>query len=137
MNYIKDFLETKTKGWYVALATFLLALISLLIYVIRGGNSYSPISNTVIWLFIVGLISNLAILFKDYKVGAYVPFILYLVATGVIVNKEMLFISNVLTGLDNNFFDSAYVAFFVFLAITLVSAFVTTILKLTKNHSHL
>ena len=35
---LKKFLETKKAGWYVELASFILAFITLIAYVARGGN---------------------------------------------------------------------------------------------------
>ena len=73
------------------------------------------------------------ILIKDFKVGAYVPFIFYVVGLGVLLNTEMLFISNVLTGIDNNAFDPAYIVMFIFLILTIVCSFASTIMTIHKE----
>ena len=124
MEKVLGYLKSRTPGWFVTLATLFLGLITLIIYTARGGNSYSPVSTTAVIIFVVAIITNALILIKDFKVGAYVPFIFYVV---------VLFISNVLTGIDNNAFDSAYIVMFIFLILTIVCSFASTIMTIHKE----
>ena len=133
MEKVLGYLKSRTPGWFVTLATLFLGLITLIIYTARGGNSYSPVSTTAVIIFVVAIITNALILIKDFKVGAYVPFIFYVVGLGVLLNTEMLFISNVLTGIDNNAFDSAYIVMFIFLILTIVCSFASTIMTIHKE----
>lgn len=135
METIKKFLAKKSAGWYVAAAAFILAVITLIIYTVRGGNSYSPVSGAAVALLVVGIITNAAVLVCDFKVGAFLPYVFYCCALGVLFNTEMLFITNVLTGVDGNSFDAAYITFFVFLFLTLASGFAAAVMKLTKRAS--
>lgn len=134
MEKILNYLKSRTAGWYVALASMILGLITLIIYVARGGNSYSPVSNVAIAMFAIAIIMNALILIKDFEIGAYIPFIFYVVGVGILINTEMLFISNVLTGIDNNSFDLTYIVMFVFLIITIVVSFASTIMTIHRNN---
>ena len=133
MEAIKNFVAEKSVGWYVSLAATVCALITLIIYAARGGNSYSPVSPAAVTLLVFGIVTNAAALWKDFKVGAFVPYVFYIAAFGVLFNSEMLFVSNVLGGIDNNTFDPAFIACVVFLALTLVCGFAAAIMRLTKR----
>lgn len=133
MEAVKNFMEKKSVGWYVSLAALVFGLITVIVYGARGGNSYSPVSPAAVVLLVLGIIINAAVLVKDFKIGAFVPYIFYTVALGVLFNSEMLFVSNVLGGIDNNVFDGAFIAFLVFLALTLVTSFAAAIMRMTKK----
>ena len=132
MDRVKAFLSEKSIGFYVSFATLILALISLIIYTARGGNAYSPVSTGAVVLMIFGILTNIVILFKDFKIGGFIPYILYLSAFGVLFANEMLFITNVLTAIDGNTFDGAYIAFWIFFFITLATSMASAIMKITK-----
>ena len=133
MEAVKEFISKKSVGWYVSAAACVLGLITLIIYAARGGNSYSPLSPAAVTLLVFGVVTNAAVLWKDFKVGAFVPYIFYVAAFGVLFNSEMLFVTNVLGGIDNNVFDSAFIACAVFLALTIVGGFAAAVMRLTKR----
>jgi hypothetical protein len=81
---------------------------------------------------VVGVAVNALILLKDFKIGAFIPFVMYMCAFGVLLNSEMLFISNVAFGVDGNFLDTG---FFVFVGTNILSIFFSAIAatgKMTK-----
>lgn len=133
MEAVKKFVAGKAVGWYVSAAACLLGLVTLIIYAARGGNSYSPLSGAAVALMILGVVANAAVLAKDFKIGAFVPYIFWTAAFGVLFNSEMLFVSNVLGGIDNNVFDGAFIACFVFLVLTLATSFAAAVMRLTKK----
>ncbi|MBQ9265671.1 MAG: hypothetical protein IJ186_01165 [Bacilli bacterium] len=133
MAFIKNLLAKKAIGFYVSAAAMVLAILTVLLYGVRGGNSYSPVSSLAVWMFVIGIVTNCAILVKDFKFGAYIPFIFYLVGFGVLFNTEMLFISNVLMDIDGNTFDALYIIIFILLILTLATSFAATIMKLEKE----
>lgn len=135
MNKIISYLKTRTPGWHVAFASLLVGLIGLIVYVARGGNTYSPVSVGAVTTFSIGLIINLLILIKDFKIGAYIPFILYSITLAILLNSEMLFISNVLTGIDNNSFDSAFIIFLILFILTDGLSFASTIMTIHRKES--
>lgn len=130
MIKVLSYLKTRTPGWYVSLSTLLVGLIGLITYLARGGNTYSPVSMSATLVFSIGLVVNVLILIKDFKIGAYIPFILYSVTLAILLNSEMLFISNVLTGIDNNSFDPAFIIFFILFILTTGLSFASTIMKI-------
>lgn len=133
MEFLKNFIKTKSIGWYVSAAAFLTGLITLIIYTARGGNVYSPVSGTAVAMLVLGVITNAAVLVKDFKVGGFIPLIFYAIALAVLLNTEMLFLSNVLTGIDGNVIDGAWMAFCVFLVITIVCCIVAFSMKMTAE----
>ncbi len=132
---VKKLLERKASGFYVAAATLVLALAFILVYGIRGGNTYSPVSALAVWMFVAGIITNCLILIKDFKFGAYIPFIFYFIGFGVLFNSEMLYISNVFVNVDGNSFDFVYILMFVLLLLTLIGSFAATLMKLEKEEN--
>lgn len=135
MDAIKNFIAGKKPGWYVSLASCVLALITVIVYGARGGNVYSPVSGVAVAMLVVGIVTNVAVLIKDFGVGAFVPFIFYTVALGVLANTEMLFISNVGTGIDNNSLDGAWITFMIFEVLAVATSLAACIMKLSKPAS--
>ena len=130
MQSIKEFFKTRTVGWYVSLASFVFGFITFIIYVARGGNSFSPVSGVAVAMLVLGWATNLLVLVKDFGVGAFVPYIFYIAAFGVLFNSEMAFVSNVLTSIDGTSLDGAFIACFVFLILTMATGFAACIMKL-------
>jgi hypothetical protein len=126
------FLEKKAGCWYVSVIALACAAISLVVYVLRGGNYLSPVNSMAVTLMIVGVVVNALILLKDFRIGAFIPFVMYMCVFGILLNSEMLFISNVAFGVDGNFLDTG---FFVFVGTNILSIFFSAIAatgKMTK-----
>lgn len=129
---IKKFFESKKVGWYISLAACVLALVALIVYCARGGNRYSPISGAAIAMLVIGIVLNAGVLFKDFGVGAFLPFIFYTVALGILANTEMVFMTNVLFAVDNHKLDPAWFAFVIFEALAVLTSLVACVLKMSK-----
>ena len=130
---MKAFLSKKTLTWYFSCASMLLALAGLIIYLVRGGNDYSPVSTIAAAVWGVGVALNVLVLIKDFKIGAFVPYILYTVTFGILLNTEMLFASNVLVGIDGQVFDVAWCAFVACLALAIIAGIVGCAKELSKE----
>ncbi len=130
---MKKFLNTKATGWYFSAVTFVLALITLIAYTVRGGNYLSPVSSTAVTLLIIGLITNAIVLWNDFKVGAFVPLFLYAATFAVLLNSEMQYISNVAFGVDGNFFDALFFTFVICNVLSVVTGAVAAVMKMSKN----
>lgn len=133
MEAIKKFLSGKKAGWYVSAASALLAIITLIVYCARGGNVYSELSGLAVAMLVIGIVTNLAVLVKDFGVGAFIPFVFYAVTLGILANTEMLFLSNVLTNIDGNTFDAAWITFMVTLVLTIGAALAACIMSMEKK----
>lgn len=133
MDFIKKFLAGKKPGWYVSLASFVLGLITVIVYGARGGNYLSPVSGVAVAMLVLGVVTNVAVLVKDFKIGALLPAIFYAIAVAVLLNTEMLFITNVAFGVDGNYFDGAFFTFLITLALALVCAAVAFGMGLSKK----
>jgi hypothetical protein len=127
------FLAKKTTSWYISCVSMVLALVGLIIYVARGGNSYSPVSSTAVTVWAAGIVLNAVVLVKDFKIGQFIPYLLYVVTLGILLNTEMLFASNVLVSIDGGFFDVAWIAFVACLALAIVTGFAASVKPLTKE----
>ena len=132
MESIKNFLNGKKAGWYVSAAAALLAAVTLIVSCARGGNVYSDISGVAIAMLVIGIITNIAVLVKDFGIGAFVPFVFYAVTLGVLANTEMLFLSNVMTKIDGNSLDAAWLTFAITLVLTIGAALAACIMNLSK-----
>lgn len=130
---IKKFLETKKTGWYVELASFILALITLITYMARGGNYLSPVSTSAVVVLSIGLVINAVALFKDFKVLGLLPVALYTGSAAILLNTEMLFISNVIFGVDGNSFDVAFFMFIICDILAIITSAVAFSMGLTKE----
>ena len=62
MNTVKNFLKSKSVGFYICVSALIFAIITLIIYVIRGGNSYSPVSSLAITMLSIGITTNILVL---------------------------------------------------------------------------
>lgn len=129
---MKGFLQSKAAGWYFSLAAMALAIVTAIVYTVRGGNVYSPVDNTAVAMLIVGIVCNAVVLVKDFRIGAFVPFVFYTVTVGILLNTEMLFLSNVMTAIDNNALDPAWICMVVFLVLAIAAGFAATIMKISK-----
>ena len=130
---LKKFLETKKAGWYVELSSFILALITLIAYVARGGNYLSPVSTSAVVVLSIGLVINAVALFKDFKVLGLLPVALYAGSAAILLNTEMLFISNVIFGVDGNSFDVAFFMFIICDILAIITSAVAFSMGLTKE----
>lgn len=133
MENVKKFLANKKPGWYVSLASFVLGLITLIVYAARGGNYLSPVSTAAVLLLVFGVITNAAVLVKDFRLLAFVPMILYACVVAVLLNTEMLFITNVLFGVDGNYFDGAFYTFVITSILAMIVSAVAFAMRLSKN----
>ncbi len=130
---LQKFLETKKSGWYVELVSFILALITLIAYVARGGNYLSPVSTSAVVVLSIGLVINAVALFKDFKVLGLLPVALYAGSAAILLNTEMLFISNVIFGVDGNSFDVAFFMFIICDILAIITSAVAFSMGLTKE----
>lgn len=130
---MKGFLQSKAAGWYFSLAAMALAIVTAIVYTVRGGNVYSPVDNTAVAMLIVGIVCNAVVLVKDFRIGAFVPFVFYTVTVGILLNTEMLFLSNVMTAIDNNALDGAWIFFVVTLVVSELCAGIAAAMRMTKK----
>ena len=134
MKYVKSFLANKRAGWYVSLASLVLALITAIVYTARGGNYLSPVSGAAVALLVVGIIANAAALVLDFKVLGILPVIFYACTIAVLLNTEMLFITNVMFGVDGNVLDGAFYTFIITGILALIAAAVAFGMGLSKSN---
>lgn len=130
---MKGFLQSKAAGWYFSLAAMVLAIVTAIVYTVRGGNVYSPVDNTAVAMLIVGIVCNAVVLVKDFRIGAFVPFVFYTVTVGILLNTEMLFLSNVMTAIDNNALDGTWIFFVVTLVVSELCAGIAAAMRMTKK----
>lgn len=133
MKNITNFLKEKKPGWYVELASLLLGLICLITYTARDGNYLSPVSRLAVTLMAIAVVTNILVLIKDFKICAFVPMILYAASLAVLLNTEMLFITNVGFGVDGNFFDAGFYTFVITDVLAVVSSAVAFSMGLSKD----
>ena len=134
MKMLKDFLANKRPGWYVSVASLLLGLITVIVYTARGGNYLSPVSSAAVVLLVFAVLTNAAVLVMDFKVAAFIPMILYACTVAVFLNTEMLFITNVIFGVDGNYFDGAFFTFLVTGVLAMVTSAVAFAMGLAKRN---
>lgn len=133
MKNITNFLKEKKPGWYVELASLLLGLICLITYTARGGNYLSPVSRLAVTLMAIAVVTNIIVLIKDFKICAFVPMMLYAASLAVLLNTEMLFVTNVGFGVDGNFFDAGFYTFVITDVLAVVSSAVAFSMGLSKD----
>lgn len=134
MENVKKFLANKKAGWYVSAAALILGLISVIVYAARGGNRYADVESSVVTLLVIAIITNAIVLVKDFKLGAFVPFILYTISFAVLLNTEMLFFSNVLMAIDGNSLDPAWLCFMITDILAMLCSGVAFAMGLSKSN---
>ena len=132
---IAEFFKNNAIGWYLSAAACLCALIFVIIYGVRGGDGggYSPVSGVAVAMIIIGILLNIGVLVKDFGIGAFLPYLFYLITFGVLFNSEMAFLSNVGFGVDGSVVDGGFIAMCIFLAFAMIASFAACIMKLTKK----
>ena len=130
----KKFLSNKKPGFFLLAISFVSALLMLIFYTVRGGNYLSPVSNVAIILVVIGLITNALAMVLDFGILGIVPVVLYSSALAVLLNTEMLFISNVAFGVDGNSFDTLFFLFWIFLVIAIITSAVGFSLGISKSN---
>lgn len=119
---LKRFFENRKPGFYFLLASFVTGLLTLIIYTARGGNYLSPVSGLAVVLLVLGLVSNIVSIFFDFGIVGILPVALYSCVLAVLLNTEMLFITNVAFGVDGNHFDPAFFLFWIFAILSIILA---------------
>lgn len=131
---IKRFLSNKKIGFYLLASSFLFALLTLIFYTVRGGNYLSPVSNVAVILLVIGLISNVLCLVLDFGILGIIPVILYSCVLAVLLNTEMLFISNVAFGVDGNNFDALFFLFWIFDILAVITSAIGFSIGISKSN---
>lgn len=130
---MKEFLAKKTVGFYVFLASALLAFFSVLFYSVRGGDVLTEINSAVIVLFIIGIILNLLLAIKDIKPLEIIPFVLYFIALAIFLDSEINFMGNVFWGTDGNYFDALFILATLTGLLSVISGMTAAIMKVEKE----
>ncbi|MCD8294775.1 MAG: hypothetical protein LUE27_06005 [Clostridia bacterium] len=133
MNTVKGFISNKKPGWYVEVITLILGLITVIVYTARGGNYLSAVSSSAVTLLALGIVTSFLVLIMDFRFLAIIPMILYASAVAVLLNTEMMFISNVAFGVDNNVFDSAWYTFIITGILAMITSAVAFGMGLSKK----
>ncbi len=133
MNKVLTFIQGKRAGWYVSLASLILGLITLIAYTARGGNYLSPVSSAAVICLVFAVVTNVLVLIKDFKVGAFVPMVLYAAVVAILINTEMLYITNVLFGVDGNIFDGGFFCFVICGILAMITSAVAFGMGLSKD----
>ena len=81
----------------------------------------------------IAVVTNILVLIKDFKICAFVPMMLYAASFAVLLNTEMLFITNVGFGVDGNFFDAGFYTFVITDVLAVVSSSVAFSMGLSKD----
>lgn len=130
MNKIKQFLSEKSIGYYLFAASALLGLITFIIYVARGGDSMTDLSAATIALMIIGVVLNIALLVKNFTPLEIIPFVFYIAGFMTYIGSEIMFITNVMYGVDGNVLDGAFFAIIVFGVLSIICGITACIMRI-------
>ena len=134
MNNFKRFLANKKPGFYVSIVSFVLALICLIAYTARGGNYLSPVNGLAVTFLVLGLVFNCIALVDDFSVLGIFPTVFYAVTVAILINSEMLYVSNVAFGVDGNSFDAGFFTFVVTSILATIVAAVAFSMGISKSN---
>ena len=125
-------LKNKSKGWYIFAASAVCALISLIIYIARGGDIFTTVIPVAVILSIFGILLNVLLLLKPLKPLEIVPFGLYLISLVIFFGSEIEFIGNVAYGTDGQSITADFILIAVFGFISVICGMVAAIMKIEK-----
>lgn len=128
-----EFLKNKSKGWFVYGASALFALISLIIYIARGGDIFTKVLPVAVVLSILGILLSIGMMVKDIKPLEIVPFILYFISLLIFFGSEIEFIGNVAYGTDGQAISAAFVCIAVFGLLAVICGMTGSIMKIEKE----
>lgn len=117
-------------SFYFIAASFVCALVTLILYLTTGITSFTPVlSGKVLALMWINLILNFAVAVVEVKPAKYAAYVIGLWAWLEFVISEMAYITNVFVSIDGNSFSVTFILTVVFGALSYVFALVSAILQ--------
>lgn len=131
---MREFLAKKSIGWYIYGGAALFALISLIIYVARGGDIFTKVSSAAVVLSIIGILLSIGMMIKDIKPLEIIPFVFYFASLLIFFGSEIEFIGNVAYGTDGQAISAGFVCIAVFGLLSVIAAMTASIMKIEKEN---
>ena len=127
MNKIKEFLGTKSVGFYLQAATILLAIVGLVSYSVAGTDSYGFVAGVDV-LLVFGIAAGVVFSYKDFfRAGPIVVMAFLGSAIGLFLFSRFMYYSHQFYGLASDPMSGAMIAttiaFVGMLVCNVVSAF--------------
>ncbi len=123
---IKKLLTQRGVSFYLAVASFVLALVVLILYLSTGVTEFTPkLDGATVALLIVGLIINAATAVFEVKMAKYVAYIIYLFAFCTYIRSEISYIANVFVSIDGTQFSASFLCTAIFMLAAIVVSLVS------------
>ncbi len=117
-------------SFYFIAASFVCALVTLVLYLTTGITSFTPVlSEKVLALMWINLVLCIAVTVVEIKPVKYAAYIVELWAWLEFIVSEMAYITNVFVSIDGNSFSVTFILTVVFGALSYVFALVSAIVQ--------
>ena len=126
MTRIKDFLKSRTKGFYIILGAAIFDLFAMIFYSVTGITEFSASYSAIV--FVTGYIAfaiALVSLFFEYKLVREFSFLFILYAFIAYIGTQANMIANVFTSIDATSFSFGFIFNVIFFVVGLIASFVS------------
>ena len=130
---MSTFFKDKVTAWYIFAVSAVFALISLILYVARGGDIFTTVSPIAVALNVAGIVLTCLMLVKDVKPLEIIPFVLYLAALLIFFGSEIEFIGNVAYGTDGQAISASFIGIAVFGLLSVIGGMFAAISGIEKE----
>ena len=130
---MSTFFKDRKTTWYIFAAAAVCALISLVLYVARGGDIFTTVIPAAVILNIVGIVLTLLLMIRDIKPLEILPFILYFAALMIFLGSEIEFIGNVAYGTDGQAIGPMFIAIALFGLLAVIGGMIAAAAGIEKK----
>ena len=128
MHYLKEMLCRRGISFWFMLASFVLALAALVLYLLTGTNDFTPsLSGKVICLFSLSLAGAALFSVLEVKAGKYAVYLIGLGAWLEFIISQVNYLTNIFVSIDGSTFSSGFILTFICGALAWAFALVSAI----------
>lgn len=135
MKAITSFFKNRKGNYYLIIASFLLALCGLIVYIKTGTNDFSlKINTTVIVSCIIGLVfCFIPIIINKFRILYFFPWFCFFFAFLNFITSQVNYIANVLVSIDGSSLSAGFLATAILLLLSAICSLISGCL--TKENS--
>ena len=130
---MSTFFKDRKTAWYIFAAAAVCALLSLIIYVARGGDIFTTVIPWAVILNLVGIVLTCLLLFKCIKPLELLPFLCYFGALLIFLGSEIEFIGNVAYGTDGQAIGPGFICIALFGLLAVVGGLIAAVSGIEKE----
>lgn len=139
METFVNFFRSKSLAYYALLSAAVFALLAWILYFVSKGTLFASGSDSIgnyaalLSVFGIGVLIHAASLIAPIKWLKFIPIAFYIVALILMFDFEMVFITNVIYGLDKNKFDPIWITSLILWLLAIVGCVCAMVMRDRKK----